>query len=119
MQVIVHGATYGNAESIDNFLNFYYSLKMQHLASELLDKGLSPRQISKAVDKAVRIAKSSGMEVHKHFMPIFSGVGGAVVQDCRLSRLAYGLVFMNADEHIASVGQFQRSVLENFLSEMA
>lgn len=87
------------------------------MASDLLVKGLSSEQISNAVVRARRIAKSSGIEVHKHFMSVFNGIEGAVVQDCKLSHLAYGLVLMNADDAITLVGQFQVSVLENYLRD--
>jgi len=92
---------------------------MQHLASDLLDKGLTPDQITNAVVKALRVAKLSDMEVHKHFMPVFSALDRQIIKDCKLSHLAYGLILMNADTEVSSVGGFQISVLEHYLVNMA
>ena len=55
--------------------------------------------------------------MHKHFLPVFNGINVAVVQDCKLSHLAYGLVLMNADGAVDTVGQFQISVLEKYLRD--
>ena len=100
-----------------NFMNFYYSINMKYLASDLLDKGLSPKQINEAVVLAIKIANSSGIEVYKHFMPVFSGIDHYIIQDCKLSHLGYGLVLINADVNIAVVGAFQVAVLNEYLND--
>ncbi len=102
-------------DSIDNFMDFYYSLRMKHLASDLLNKGLSPQQIGYAVLRAIGVGKSSGLDIRQHFMPVFSGLDKEIVNDCKLSHLGYGLVLMNADVEISLVGDFQISVLKKYL----
>jgi len=96
-------------------LDFYYSLEMNFFASDLLDQGLSPKQISDAVLKAIKAAKSSGIEIRKHFMPVFSQRDHNVIRDCKLSRMGYGLVLLNADVDLSLVGRLQVSIMKSFL----
>ena len=89
---------------------------MKYSTSDLLDKGLSPEQITQAVKRAVKIVKTSGIEPYKHFMPVFSGRHQDIVQDCKLSNLGYGLVLMNANKNLPVVGKFQVAVLKEYLN---
>lgn len=104
-------------DSIANFLDFYYSFRLKHLASDLLEQGLSPKQITEAVVKAMGVGKSSGLDIDQHFRPVFTGIETQVVSDCKLSHLAYGLVLMNADAELPVVGDFQVSVLQQYLGD--
>jgi hypothetical protein len=96
-------------------MDFYYSLQLKYLASDLLYQGLTPKQINDAVVRAMGIGKASGMDLYQHFRPVFSGIGNEIIRDCKLSHLAYGLVLMNADTELSIVGNFQVSVLEKYL----
>lgn len=107
--------TANRPHSIDSFMDFYYSLQMKFLASDLLRQGLSPIQIGDAVIKAINVAKSSGMNVRENFKPVFSSIANEVISDCKLSRLGYGLVLMNAETKFSAVAKWQRKVLEDFL----
>lgn len=115
MKIILHQTTYDLAPSIEDFLDRYYSVNMRYWASDLLDKGLSPKQINDAVVVAIKIASASGLEIRKHFKPMLSGTRHELIQDCRLSRLAFGLVLLNADSNLAAVGAFQLGLLEHVL----
>lgn len=103
------------ADSISHFMDFYYSLHLKYLASDLLEQGLSPDQISEAVIRAINVGKASGLDLQQHFKPVFSGIDKQIIQDCKLSHLAYCLVLMNADVDLQVVGDFQVSVLQQFL----
>lgn len=116
MDLALYTTAYDMADSVQNFMNIYYATHMKYLASDLLEKGLSPAQISDAVSAAIKVVNSSGIEAHKHFMPVFSGLKAGIIKDCRLSRLAYGLVLMNADSKLAAVSAFQVDVLKNYLN---
>ncbi|GEO21182.1 hypothetical protein [Cyclobacterium qasimii] len=116
MQVSIYKSDPQSAESIDNFMDYYYNLRMHFLASDLLYKGLSPQQIHDAVVKAMKVAKSSKMNIREHFKPVFSSIDKEVISDCKLSRLGYGLVLMNAETNLSVVGEWQRKVLEKFLT---
>lgn len=115
MELLIYSRKYDQADAIHNFMAFYHSLHMKHLASDLLDKGLSPGQISKAIGAALKIAKASKIDTQAHFMPVFSGINQTVIEDCKLSPLGYGLVLMNADPNLAVVGDFQVNVLQRYL----
>ncbi|MFT4805215.1 MAG: hypothetical protein ACI9YE_002431 [Psychroserpens sp.] len=116
MELIVYTERYHVSHAVHNFMDFYYSMNMKYLASDLLGKGLSPEQITHAVEVALKVANSSGMEAHKHFMPVYSGLKQGVIKDCKLSHLAYSLVLMNADANLKAVGKFQVDVLKRFLN---
>ena len=115
MELSIYSEKQLEFDTILNFMNFYYSIKMKYLASDLLDKGLSPKHIKKAVVMAIKTANSSGIEVSKHFMPVFSGIDQDIIEDCKLSHLGYGLVLINADANLAVVGAFQIAILKEYL----
>lgn len=114
MEIVLFDKAY-KSDSIHNFTDFYYMLRLEHLASDLLDKGLLPKQINNAVSSALSAAKSSGLDIREHFKPVFSGMDKEIVLDCKLSHLGYGLAMMNADVELSVVGDFQISVLNAYL----
>lgn len=115
MELLIYTKRYDVSDAIQNFKDIYYAINMKYLASDLLDKGLSPEQITAAVAMAIKVANSSGIDPHKHFMPVFSGIDQGIIQDCKLSRLGYGLVMMNANVNLTVVGAFQVDVLKGYL----
>ncbi len=60
-------------------------------------------------------AESSGEAKEQHFLPIFSAMNQEIIQDCKLSKLACGLVLMNANEIISAVGIFQVNLIKSNL----
>jgi len=116
MELLIYERGYKVNNTIHNFMNFYYAINMKYLASDLLEKGLAPNQIAKAVATAIIMAKASGIQVQKHFLPVYSGINEEIIQDCKLSQLGYGLVLMNADPNLTVVGEFQVNVLKSYLS---
>lgn len=116
MELLIYKEEYDIIGSIDNFMNFYYNLHMNYLASDLLREGLSPQQISDAVLKAMKIGKSSGIEMRKHFMPIFTDMNKEIISDCKLSELGYGLVLLNGDAELSAVRNWQIKVLKNYIN---
>jgi hypothetical protein len=115
MEILIYKSKYYKADPIENFLDFYYYTHLNYLASDLLDKELSPNQISDAVVIAIKIAKSSGINIREHFIPVFTDINSEIISDCKLSKLAYGLVLLNANPDLSSVGKWQIKVLENFI----
>ncbi len=116
MEMIIRTNNYRSSDSIAHFMDFYYSLQMTYLASDLLEQGLTPLQISEAVVKAINVGKASGLQLNQHFKPVFSGIDSQIINDCKLSHLAYGLVLLNADVELSVVGGFQVSVLQQYLA---
>tara|TARA_R110001583_G_scaffold36536_6_gene120290 strand:- start:77133 stop:77513 length:381 start_codon:yes stop_codon:yes gene_type:complete len=119
MQISIYKLENQSAESIDNFMDFYYGLRMHFFASDLLYNGLSPKQISDAVAKAMSVARSSKMNLKEHFKPVFSSINNDIISDCKLSRLGYGLVLMNAETKLSIVAKWQRRILEKYLNTMS
>ncbi|WP_158976449.1 hypothetical protein [Cellulophaga sp. L1A9] len=119
MQISIYQQENRTADTIDNFMEFYYGLRMHFFASDLLYQGLSPKQISDAVTKAMSIAKSSKLNLREHFRPVFSSMANEVISDCKLSRLGYGLVLLNAETKLSVVGEWQLKVLEHFLGKIS
>lgn len=116
MEIAIFTQTQQRPDSIDNFMDSYYSLHLRFFASDLLYQGLSPKQINDAVIRAIDVAKSSEMNIREHFKPIYSCINNEIISDCKLSRIAYGLVLMNAEARLSAVGKWQRRVLERFLN---
>lgn len=115
MEISIYKSTYNPIDSIEAFFSLYYSLQMDYLASDLLDQGLSSKQISDAVTKAIKVAKSSELEIRKHFMPVFSQRDKAVINDCKLSKMGYGLVILNLDTNHSLVSKLQVCIMTKFL----
>ncbi len=116
MDILVNKRSYDPVNSIEDFLDFYYSYRMKYLASDLLKKGLSPSQLLEAISGAMKIGSSAGIELREHFMPLFTEVNKEIIRDCKLSRLGYSLVLLNADPDLGVLGKWQVKVLENFLN---
>lgn len=116
MEITLFTQNHIGSDRIAHFMDFYYSLRLRYLASDLLQHGLSPKQINDAVVKAMGVGRSSGIKLHQHFRPVFSGVDKEIITDCKLSHLAYGLVIMNADVGLSLVGNFQVNILEEYLN---
>lgn len=117
MELLIYADKYQEADAIHNFMEFYHSLHMKYLASDLLGKGLSPKQITEAVFKAIKIANASGINSNKHFKPVFSGINKSIIQDCKLSQFGYGLVLMNADANLSVVSEFQVDLLKTCFAQ--
>lgn len=116
MDLLIYETEYDQADAVENFLAFYYNIQLNYLASDLLKEGLSPEQISDAVSKAINVGKSSGLEIRQHFMPVFTDLKSDIINDCKLSKLGYGLVLLNADIEVSTVGHWQIKVLEAYFS---
>lgn len=115
MELSIYTATPKIADNVQNFINIYYATHMEYLASDLLEKGLTPLQINEAITKAIKVANESDIKTHKHFLPVYSALKGGIIKDCKLSQLGYGLVLMNADIRLHVVSEFQVDILKGFL----
>lgn len=113
--IILYEPEYESFESIDNFLDGYFSTRMPHLASSLLEKGLSPRDIVVAVRKAVNVCRTAGIDPRRHFYPVYTQYRGQLVRDCKLSTFGYGLVLLNGPEGQPVVAEFQARLVKGFM----
>ncbi|MCB0571942.1 MAG: hypothetical protein KDC66_19380 [Phaeodactylibacter sp.] len=102
-------------ESIDNFMDGLFSMQMPYLASGLLEKGLSPREIVGAVRRAVNACRVAGYNPRRHFYPVYTQYQGQLVRDCKLSAFGYGLVLLNGPDGSPIVAEFQARLVKGFM----
>lgn len=117
MDVIVYHNAYDANDSLEQFLDVLFYQEMHYLASDLLDKGLSPDDINQAINRAMLAAKTAGVELRQHFIPIYTDIKGSLVKDCKMSKLGYGLLLLNANTANPMVANWQRQLLEHFFDE--
>lgn len=117
MAIIKYQKVYNRAEALENFLDLSYSYQLKYFASDLLNEGLSPEDIHQAIQRAISIGKSSNLNIRRHFLPIYTQAEHQVIRDCKLSRLGYALVLLNANPEIPVVGEWQLKVLNRFFEK--
>jgi hypothetical protein len=115
--IILYQPEYELHEAIDHFLDEYHSTKMTRLASDLLAKGLEPREIVTSVRKAVAICRTAGIDTRRHFYPVYTQYEGATVKDCKLSPFGFKLVLLNGPEQRLITAEFQIELLRMFEEE--
>ncbi len=115
MKIVIFQEEERLEESLSSFQDLFYSRQMRYLASDLLQEGLSPKEIKDAVQRAMTSCQTAEIELRKHFSPVYTQIKGTLVNDCKLSRLGYGLVLLNADVSIPVAAQWQVKILSEFL----
>ena len=115
--IILYQPEYELHEALDHFLDEYHSAKMTHLASDLLSKGIEPREIVTAVRKAVTICRTANIDTRRHFYPIYTQYQGSTVKDCKLSPFGFKLVLLNGPEQKLITAEFQVELLRMLTEE--
>jgi hypothetical protein len=115
MNLIIFHEKQDIQESLDNFLDLYYNSQMSYFASDLMEKGLSHTDIKKGIGKAMVAAESAGIDLRKHFQLTYTQRNGSLISDCKLSKLGYAMVLLNAPIENPVVARWQVKVLNNFL----
>jgi hypothetical protein len=111
IDMILFQTEYERMGALEDFLDGYYSADLNYLASDLLQQGLSPREVVQAIRKAFVICRNGGEDPRRHFYPIYTQYQGSTVQDCKLSEFGYNLTLLNAPEHLPVVASFQLELL--------
>ncbi len=101
-------------EALENFLNLYHGGHMHRLASDLLDEGLSVKEIMEAVRRAMTVCRTNGLDLRPHFQLVYTQLGGTLVRDCKLSDFGYSLVMMNGPSDHPSVANWQVKMAMQF-----
>ena len=96
---------------LESFLDQVYQSNMSYLASSLLEKGLTTEDISDAINRAFKICEAAGIPTREHFCFLYTQSNLGVMKDCKLSRLAFDLVLLNANPQNKAVSSFQLRVL--------
>lgn len=118
MAITLYDNQYDVDNSIHDFLNMLYRSEMNHFASDLLQVGFSPSDIQEAINRAVSVGITADMEIPKHFSPFYSQIDGQIINDCKLSRMAYALVLLNARPNIKVTSNWQIKVLDNIFKDL-
>ena len=87
------------------------------LASDLLDEGLTPGEISIAVKKAIEVCCTMEIPVEQHFVPVYTTFNGDLFKDFRLSEFGFALTLLNAPVRNSDVAAFQFKLVQYFLEK--
>lgn len=99
------------------FIRVLYSKSLMYRASDLMNMGLRQQDIDLAVKRALTVCKIKGHHIQHHFCPIYTSDGDKLISDCKLSKLAYALVLLNANIQNSSVASFQIEVISEYLKK--
>ena len=102
---------------LENFLNSLAEKELTCYASDLLQQhGCdSIDELSQAVKRATEVCNSMQVPLHENFKPVYRSRNGEVVQDWRLSPMAYMLTVLNADAKNDLVARTQLEMVRSFL----
>jgi len=114
MNIVIYQETIDLEEPLNDFLNQVYRSQMNYLASDLLQQGLSSSEIKSAIQRAMTIADSSGIDTQQHFMPVFTHHQSGIIRDCKLTKMGYGMVILNANPENPIVGKWQTKILNSY-----
>ena len=117
MELIIYHKEYNSNDSLENFLDLFFNREMEYFAGDLLKEGFSPSDIKEAVKRAIAAGGAAGLEIRKHFAPVYSQVNEGLIYDCKLSRLGYAMVLLNARPELPIVGEWQLKILRHFLMQ--
>ncbi|SIT80650.1 hypothetical protein [Pontibacter indicus] len=102
---------------IDSFVDSLTDSNLTCYASDLLEQQgcQSLKELSEAVKRATEVCNCMHVPLQENFKVVFRSVNGEVVQDWRLSRMAYLLTALNADSRNAFVAQLQLEMVSHML----
>ncbi|MCJ8163610.1 hypothetical protein MKJ04_02075 [Pontibacter sp. E15-1] len=103
---------------LDDFVNSMAENQLTFYASDLLqERGCdSIIEIELAVRRATEICNSMHLPLRENFKSVFRSRNGEVVQDWRLSPMAYMLMILNADPHHELVARMQVELVRRALN---
>jgi hypothetical protein len=73
-------------------------------------------ELASAIRRATEVCSSMHMPLQENFKVVFRSSNGEVLQDWRLSPLAYMLMILNADSHNDLVARTQVEVAKRMLN---
>lgn len=112
IDMILFHTEYERMGMLEDFLDGFYSADMPYLASDLIEKGLTPREVVQSIRRAIAVCRNGGENPRQHFFPIYTQYQNNIVKDCKLSSFGYNLTLLNAPEHLSAVAKFQVELLK-------
>ena len=102
---------------LDDFVNMLAERQLTCYASDLLaQRGCeSMSELGEAVKRATEVCHSMHLPLQENFKVVFRSQNGRVVQDWRLSPMAYLLMVLNADPHNDMVARMQVEMVRRVL----
>jgi hypothetical protein len=115
LMTIEHVSTH----SIDSFVDSLTDRNLTCYASDLLEQqGCSNLdELNQAVLRATEVCSCMHIPLQENFKVVYRSREGEVVQDWRLSNMAYLLTALNADSHNPFVAQLQVEMVKHMLSK--
>ncbi|MBD1396105.1 hypothetical protein H9Q13_02915 [Pontibacter sp. JH31] len=113
---IEHIATHN---PIENFTDSLADRNLTRYASEILEQhGCSSLQdLRIAVKRATEVCSCMHMPLQENFKVVYRSRNGEVVQDWRLSPMAYLLTALNSDSRNTFVAQLQVEMVKRMLNQ--
>ncbi|WP_239020972.1 hypothetical protein [Pontibacter arcticus] len=105
--------------TIDQFVDSVAEKNLTYYASDLLtaDACKSMAELGKAIRKATRVCKKLDLPLKENFKLVFRAQGSEVVQDWKLSPMAYMLLILNTDSKNEVVAQLQVEMVKRLLHQ--
>ena len=102
---------------IDNFIDSLLDSNLTCYASDLLEQQgcQNLQELGEAVRRATEVCNCMHVPLQENFKVVYRSRNGEVVQDWRLSRMAYLLTALNADSRSAFVAQLQHNMVNQML----
>lgn len=104
----------GHYNVIDPFADSLADSKLTLYASDLLSQNgcQSMAELRQAIKRATQVCTTMGLPLRENFKTVFRACRGEVIQDWRLSPLAYMLMVINADAANDIIAQAQLEVVK-------
>lgn len=108
-----------NNSVIDDFLSRMTERNLTFYATDLLDcEGCrSMDALGDAVRRATEVCNCMHLPLHENFKAVFRSKDGQVMQDWRLSPMAYMLLAINSDSSNQMVAQLQVELVKRALHQ--
>lgn len=105
---------------LENFLESLAEKDLICYASDLLQQQgcESMDELSHAIRRASEVCSCMHVPLHENFKPVYRSRNGEVVQDWRLSPMAYMLTMLNADAKSEVVARTQLEMVRRFLNKV-
>lgn len=99
------------------FMEAVADMDLLFTAESLLDIYQSQAELKSAIDRAMHICNSIGLPLEQHFRRryISDSMHHIVLQDWKMSKLAYCLTLVNGDPDNPTVGRIQLALLKRMI----
>lgn len=103
---------------LNEFLDSLAEQQLTYYASDLLEKRCcdSFEELGQAVRRATEVCHTMHLPLQENFKVVYRSQNGEVMQDWRLSPMAYLLMVINSDSHNDVVARMQVEMVKRVLN---